>query len=82
MRKNVLAYEPPSALFVNGALVFYKRIAKLGIEHLTEGGSLFFEINQYYAAEIAGVLKKLNYKKIELRKDLQGNYRMIKALLS
>lgn len=81
MRKNVLAYEPHSALFVNDALAFYKRIAKLGIEHLTEGGSLFFEINQYYAAEIEGMLKKLNYKKIELRKDLQGNYRMIRALL-
>ena len=42
--KNVLAYEPHLALFVedNDALLFYRKIAELAKESLTQNGLLFF----------------------------------------
>jgi release factor glutamine methyltransferase len=81
IHKNVLDYEPHLALFVddNNALVFYKKIAELAQKHLTENGTLFFEINQYLGKEMVSLLEELNFKNIELRKDIYGNDRMIKA---
>ncbi|MFV0238279.1 MAG: peptide chain release factor N(5)-glutamine methyltransferase [Flavobacteriales bacterium] len=80
MKRNVLDYEPDLALFADHALTFYKRIAKLALKKLKIGGELFFEINQYYGKEIISLLKELGYQEIELRKDLYGNERMIKAV--
>ncbi|NMH28075.1 peptide chain release factor N(5)-glutamine methyltransferase [Flavobacterium silvaticum] len=84
IRKNVLEYEPHLALFVddNDALVFYRKIAQLAIESLSENGSLYFEINQYLASETIEMLENIGYKSIELRKDLLGNDRMLKASIS
>lgn len=81
IRKNVLDYEPHLALFVedNDPLVFYRKIAELAIESLKPNGLLFFEINQYLGKETIEMLKQLGYQNIELRKDLMGNDRMIKA---
>ncbi|APD07570.1 peptide chain release factor N(5)-glutamine methyltransferase [Flavobacteriaceae bacterium UJ101] len=80
MKKNVLNYEPHLALFVEEALFFYKRIGELALKKLKEGGTLFFEINQYYGEETVSMLKELGYKEIELRKDIYGNERMIRAV--
>jgi release factor glutamine methyltransferase len=41
---------------------------------------LFFEIHESYGNEVVQLLKEIGYKSIELRKDLQGKDRMIKAL--
>ena len=69
------------ALFVadNDALIFYKKIAELAQKNLTPNGLLFFEINQYLGAEMVDLLEKMNFKNIELRKDIYGNDRMTKA---
>ncbi len=80
MKKNVLNYEPHLALFVEEALLFYKRIGELALKKLKEGGILYFEINQYYGEETVSMLKELGYKEIELRKDIYGNERMIRAV--
>ncbi len=80
MKENVLNYEPHLALFVEEALVFYKRIAELALKKLKIGGMLFFEMNQYYAEEIRSLLEKLGYNSIELRTDFYGNNRMICAV--
>src|SRR3970040_2740067 len=81
IRKNVLDNEPHLALFVedNDALVFYRKIAELAQKTLTEKGKLFFEINQYLGKETAALLAEMGFKNIELRKDIYGNDRMIKA---
>ena len=42
-------------------------------------GRLYFEINQEYGRETVDMLAGLEYKNIELRKDLFQNDRMIKA---
>ena len=83
IKKNVLEYEPHLALFVedNDALVFYRKIAQLALQALKPSGFLFFEINQYLGKETVEMLTQLGYQNIELRKDLKGNFRMIKCSL-
>jgi release factor glutamine methyltransferase len=81
IKKNVLDNEPHLALFVddNDALVFYRKIAQLAIKNLSPNGHLFFEINQYLGKEMIELLENMGFKNIELRKDIYGNDRMIKA---
>ena len=83
IKNNVLQNEPHSALFVSDSnpLIFYSKIADLAKNHLTKNGLLFFEINQYLGQETKVMLSERGYKNIELRKDLFGNDRMIKANL-
>ena len=83
IKNNVLQNEPHSALFVSDSnpLIFYSKIADLAKNHLTKNGLLFFEINQYLGQETKVMLSKKGFKNIELRKDLFGNDRMIKANL-
>ncbi|WP_299010258.1 peptide chain release factor N(5)-glutamine methyltransferase [uncultured Tenacibaculum sp.] len=81
IKNNVLENEPHLALFVDddNPLIFYKKIADLAIKSLTKNGLLFFEINQYLGPETIEMLKRKGFTKVELRKDLFGNNRMIKA---
>lgn len=81
MEANVLDWEPHTALFVpdNDPLLFYRTIAKKALVMLTSGGTLYFEINRAHGAETVEMLQSLGYKEIELRKDIAGNDRMIKA---
>ena len=81
IKKNVLENEPHLALFVadNDALVFYKKIAQLAQKNLLPNGQLYFEINQYLGKEMVNLLEKMNFKTIDLRKDIYGNDRMTKA---
>ena len=83
IKNNVLQNEPHSALFVSDSnpLIFYSKIADLAKNHLTKNGLLFFEINQYLGQETKVILSERGYKNIELRKDLFGNDRVIKANL-
>lgn len=82
MEANVLDWEPELALFVpdTDPLRFYRRIAQKGLDWLTEGGALYFEINRAYGAETVRMLEGCGYRDIALRKDLSGNDRMIKAV--
>ncbi len=81
IKKNVLDNEPHLALFVedSDALIFYRKIAQLAQKNLFQNGQLFFEINQYLGKETVDLLEKMNFKNIELRKDIYGNDRMMKA---
>lgn len=83
IKKNVLDYEPHLALFVedNDALIFYRKIAELAKKNLSENGQLYFEINQYLGKEMTNLLEKLDFKKIELRKDIYDNDRMTKGVV-
>lgn len=81
IKPNVLEFEPHLALFVENedALLFYRKIGQLAQNHLNKDGYLFFEINQYLAKETVELLENLQFKFIELCKDIYGNYRMIKC---
>lgn len=82
MERNVLDYEPGTALFVpdGDPLRFYRRIARIGNRMLKPGGKLFFEINRAYGNETADLLKCEGYQNVEVRQDMFGNDRMIKAI--
>jgi release factor glutamine methyltransferase len=81
IKKNVLDNEPHLALFVedNDALIFYRKIAELALKNLSNSGQLYFEINQYLGKEMIELLKGMNFKDIELRKDIYGNDRMTRG---
>jgi len=82
IKNNVLRHEPHLALFVQNEdpLQFYKAICEFAVHNLNPKGSLFFEINQYLGAETMQLLSTFNYESIELKQDIFGNDRMIKAL--
>ncbi|HET6559708.1 MAG TPA: peptide chain release factor N(5)-glutamine methyltransferase [Prolixibacteraceae bacterium] len=81
MEKNVLEYEPELALFVpdNNPLLFYNRIADFSLLYLRPGGKLYFEINEALGQETVEMLQEKGYTYVELRKDLNGRDRMIRA---
>jgi len=82
MAQNVVGFDPHVALFVpdNDPLLFYREISLKSFPILRKDGMLFFEIHELYGNEVVDLLKEIGYKSIELRKDLQGKDRMIKAL--
>lgn len=81
MEANVLNWEPHTALFVpdHDPLLFYRKIAQLGMSMLVNGGALYFEINRAYGTETIAMLQALGYENIIIRKDRFNNERMIKA---
>ncbi|MFJ1377412.1 peptide chain release factor N(5)-glutamine methyltransferase [Capnocytophaga canimorsus] len=82
MQRNVLDYEPHLALFVSdeNPLIFYEKITELAKKSLNDNGQLFFEINQYLSKDTLKMLENKDFKPI-LRNDLNGNPRMIRAVL-
>lgn len=84
MHQNVLAHEPHTALFVSNEqpLVFYEAIAEFAKKYLCNGGSLFFEINEYLGKQTIEMLTAKGFTDIILRKDMQGKDRMIKAVFN
>jgi release factor glutamine methyltransferase len=81
MSENVLGFEPANALFVDDSdpLIFYRQIALIARNSLLSGGKLFLEINQYLGSETMELLKEFGFVDMELRQDLNGNNRMVKA---
>ncbi|MDH6307443.1 release factor glutamine methyltransferase [Dysgonomonas sp. PFB1-18] len=81
MDKNVLDYEPHSALFVpdSSPLLFYERIADIALQVLSANGKLYFEINQAKGNETVEMLESKGFRNVSLHKDLSQNDRMVKA---
>lgn len=82
MRPNVVDYEPHTALFVpnDDALLFYKAIAVFAKKRLYPKGSIYLEIHEELSNEVVDLFRKEGYHKVEVRKDMQGKERMIKAI--
>ena len=82
MNKNVLNWEPETALFVenDNPLIFYKAIAKKASTVLRKNGLLYFEINEKFGKEIINLLEEIGFVNIELKKDINGKDRMVKAM--
>ena len=83
MEANVLEYDPHTALFVSDEdpLIFYRAIGEFALTHLKDRGALYFEINQYLGRETCDMLVAMGYRNVEMREDINGNPRMIKATL-
>ena len=81
MSEIVLKHEPRLALFVpdEDPLVFYRAIGRFGLKHLKPNGLLYFEINAAYGRATCQLLMELGYRNVELRCDVTGRDRMVKA---
>ena len=80
MHANVLEHEPHLALFVpdNDALKFYKAITHFAKKRLHENGTLYFEIHEDLGDAVVALFESEGYN-TELRTDMQGKHRMVKA---
>jgi release factor glutamine methyltransferase len=77
---RVVDFEPNTALFApgNDPMIFYRKIGKFAVDHLSDDGAVYTEINQYKASEIVDIFKTY-FSDVELRMDMSDNPRMIKA---
>ena len=80
MKENVLNHEPHQALFVpdDDALIFYNAIADFAKEKLNTDGNIFVEIHEDLGKAVSDLSKQKGYS-VELRKDMQGKERMVRA---
>lgn len=83
MEDTVLEFEPHLALFVSDTdpLLFYRAIAEFGHQALNPGGKLYFEFNPLKVEEMKEMLMGAGYRDVEVRNDIFGKPRMIKAIL-
>lgn len=81
MERNVLDFEPHEALFVpeDKPLLFYERIGALAKEMLSENGTLYVEINRSKGEHVSQLFLKQGLSTVEIRNDISGNARMIRA---
>lgn len=82
MKPNVLDNEPHAALFVSDVepLTFYNAIALRSKTLLKPGGIVYCEINEALGEETQKLFAQNGFKNIEIKKDLNGKDRMIKAV--
>ena len=68
MRKNVIDFEPHTALFVpdNDILLFYRATAENAQRMLDEGGSIWFEIYEMAGNEVCEMLCEKGFSRNEL----------------
>ena len=80
LSKNVTSFEPSAALFVpnNDPYIFYKKIAIFLKSHLRSNGKMYVEIHELHSKETEQIFSQQGFK-TEIRKDLYGKERMIKA---
>jgi release factor glutamine methyltransferase len=81
MRPNVIDYEPHLALFVpdNDSLLYYRHIAQFAQNSLKHNGLLYLEINEALALETREMLRTFGFEEVEVRHDLHGKPRMMRA---
>ena len=83
MDDHVTEWEPEQALYVRDEdpLIYYRAIINFAKRYLVPKGILYLEINQYLYEEMQRLLGEEKFSEIELRKDMYGNYRMLKAVV-
>jgi release factor glutamine methyltransferase len=84
MRKNVLDFEPPVALFVDDSdpLLFYRKISEISKDILDQNGRIYFEINEKMGDEVASLLSASGFNAIKIIKDLHEKDRFVKGTKS
>ncbi len=77
MRTSVVQHEPHLALFVpeNDPLIFYRRMLELA-NNCETVNQVFFEIHENYSNETFALGESMGWKG-ELKKDMQGKFRML-----
>jgi release factor glutamine methyltransferase len=83
IQQHVIGYEPHLALFVDddNPLLFYEAMADFAKEKLSPNGEVFVEIHEEQAFNVKKLFSLKGFSEIEIRKDMQGKERMIKATM-
>ncbi len=78
--KHVRLFEPELALFVpdEDPILFYKLLGQFARKKLLAGGRLFLELHHDFAREIMNWFSENGFSS-ELRKDVSGKNRMLRA---
>jgi release factor glutamine methyltransferase len=81
MKKNVLDYEPHTALFVSDddPLLFYRHIVDFAKSNLNENGVLWFEVNEKFGKEIKNLMIVSGFSEVMILKDIFGKDRFVKG---
>jgi len=81
---NVALFEPGTALFVpdDDPLIFYRRLAEFAHQQHNCGTSVYAELHEDHAKDVCTLFEEYKFSAIEIRKDLNGRNRMLKAVLS
>lgn len=84
MRPNVREHEPAGALFApdTDPLLFYRSLARLAGANLREGGWLYVEIHERFGAEVAALFAGEGMQEVQLKKDIFGKPRFVRARLA
>jgi release factor glutamine methyltransferase len=82
MGKNVLGFEPHSALFVadSDPLKFYAAILEIAGRILVMHGKIYFEINEALGKEMADMLASERYSEIRVVNDINGKERFVTGI--
>jgi release factor glutamine methyltransferase len=80
LAKNVTAFEPGVALFVEdkNPFIFYEKIVTLAKNHLKQKGKIYVEVNEEYAESIKVIFENAGFIS-EIKKDMYGKERMVSA---
>lgn len=80
MQKQVTDYEPNEALFVSdeNPTEFYFQISQLAQDRLKPKGCVYLEIHQNLMEKTKEIYD-YGFAKVEAKKDISGNWRMLKA---
>jgi release factor glutamine methyltransferase len=84
MKKNVVGFEPPEALFVpdDDPFIFYSAIARVAKRILRPNGRVIVEINEQFGKDVSGVFLKEGYSSVSVVKDFAGKDRVVSAFHS
>jgi release factor glutamine methyltransferase len=83
MERNVLDFEPHTALFVpdSDPLRFYIALLKQACRGmLRPGGKIYFEINPLYAKELKEATEQLEFANVVVTRDTDGKLRFLSAI--
>lgn len=81
MEKNVLGFEPHTALFVpdDNPLLYFEAILRLAGTILKPGGKIYFEINEAMGGRMNELLVSSGYSNVKVFRDINGKERIIKG---
>ena len=79
MKRNVLKYEPNSALFVDNdnPLIYYEKILEFAKNQLNNDGKIYFEINESYSIELENICKLNSFYNIRFISDINRKNRFL-----
>jgi release factor glutamine methyltransferase len=80
MPRRVLSFEPSLALFTteNDPLQYYRAILHYAEMALTPSGSIYLELNEFFAEDTASLFSDAGYR-VKLLRDMQGKWRILRA---